>query len=69
MDMDAFNDDFKVASKGKRKPYDVDYQSLSQSDVEKLMQQDIEHIHGIFGVDVSSPNCSRIQGPITDLQS
>jgi ariadne-1 len=49
MDMD---DDFKVAPKGTRKPYEIDYQSLSQSDVEKLMQQDIDHITGIFGVDV-----------------
>jgi ariadne-1 len=52
--MDVFNDDFKVASaKGKRKSYDIEYDSLSQTDVEKLMSQDIDHISGIFGVDVS----------------
>lgn len=55
MDMDAFNDDFKVASKGKQKSYEIDYESLTQAAVEKLMQADIEHIGGIFGVDVSLP--------------
>lgn len=54
MDMDVFNDDFKITStKGKRKSYEIDYDSLSQSDVEKLMVQDVDHISGIFGVDVS----------------
>jgi ariadne-1 len=54
VDMDGFNDDFKVtSSKGKRKSYEIDYESLSQTDVEKLMSQDIDHISGIFGVDVS----------------
>ncbi|KIM83428.1 hypothetical protein PILCRDRAFT_783776 [Piloderma croceum F 1598] len=51
MDMDAFNDDFKVTSKGKHKSYEIDYESLTQGAVEKLMQADIEHISGIFGVD------------------
>lgn len=53
MDMDAFGDDFKVIPKGKRKSYEIDYESLSQSAIEKLMQSDVEHICGIFGVDVS----------------
>jgi ariadne-1 len=52
--MDAFNDDFKVTNKGKLKSYEVEHESLSQLDVEKLMQVDIEHISGIFGVDVRS---------------
>lgn len=51
--MDAFNDDFKVTSKGKHKSYEIDYESLTQGAVEKLMQAEIEHISGIFGVDVS----------------
>jgi len=51
--MDAFNDDFKVSSKGKRKSYDVSHDSLSLTAVERLMQQDVDHIGGIFGVDVS----------------
>jgi ariadne-1 len=43
--------------KSKHKPYEIDYESLSQSAVEKLMQDDIEHICGILGVDVSGiPN-------------
>jgi ariadne-1 len=54
MELDAFGDDFRVASKGKHKPYELEYHSLSQSDVEKLMQQDVDHITGIFGVDVST---------------
>ena len=56
MDMDAFNDDFKVPSKGKRKSYEIDYETLTQSMVEKLMAADIEHISGIFGVDVCIPS-------------
>jgi len=53
MDIDASRDDFKIASKDKPKPYEIDYQSLTQSDVEKLIQEDIDHITGIFGVEVS----------------
>lgn len=53
MDMENYGDDFKVASKGKRKPYEVEYESLSQQAVEKLMQRDVDHICGIFGVEVS----------------
>lgn len=52
MDMDNYGDDFKVAAKTKRKPYEVEYESLSQQSVEKLMQRDVEHICGIFGVEV-----------------
>ncbi|KAF8881809.1 hypothetical protein BD779DRAFT_1545449 [Infundibulicybe gibba] len=54
VDMDAFPDDFKVAPKGKRKSYEIEYESLSQSAVEKLMQEDIDHICGIFGVDANT---------------
>jgi ariadne-1 len=53
MDMDTFNDDFKVSGKDKHKPYEVEHEPLSQADVEKLMLTDVEHISGIFGVDVS----------------
>jgi ariadne-1 len=63
VDMDVFNDDFKVTStKGKHKSYDIDYESLSQTDVEKLISQDIDHISGIFGVDVSQSwrSCPRL---------
>ncbi|KAJ7050024.1 hypothetical protein C8F01DRAFT_1060712 [Mycena amicta] len=50
MDMD----DFKVAPKSARKAYELEYTSLSQSAVEKLMEQDVEHIRGILGVDAST---------------
>jgi ariadne-1 len=53
MDMDTYNEDFKVTSGNKKKAYEIDYESLSQAAVEKLMQADIEHICGILGVDVS----------------
>lgn len=65
--MDAFADDYKVSSKGKRKSYEVDYESLSQSAVEKLMQQDMEHISGIFGVDVSLLQDVLHPAPLTRL--
>ena len=54
MDMDAFNEDFKVSSKGKAKSYEISYKSLSQAAIEALMQEDVDHISGIFGVDVST---------------
>ncbi|GLB45037.1 putative in Between Ring fingers [Lyophyllum shimeji] len=54
MYMDTYGDDFKVAPKNKRKPYEIEYESLSQAAVEKLMQEDVEHICGIFGVDGST---------------
>lgn len=57
MDMDGYNDDFKVAAKVKSKPYEIDYESLSQTAVEKLMQKDVDHICGIFGVDVCLSSC------------
>lgn len=51
--MDAFNEDFKVITKATRKSYEIPYESLTQASIEKVMQADIEHISGIFGVDVS----------------
>ncbi len=53
MDMDAYNEDFKVDTSSKRKSYEIEYESLSQPAVEKLMQQEVEYITGILGVDVS----------------
>ncbi|KAH7916599.1 hypothetical protein BJ138DRAFT_1121710 [Hygrophoropsis aurantiaca] len=53
MDMDAFNDDF-VPARNVRKVYEVEHESLSQGAIEKLMLADIEHISGIFGVDVGT---------------
>lgn len=54
--MDYGADDFKVAPNGKRKSYEVDYDSLSQSAVEKLIKEDVDYICSICGVDVSSPS-------------
>ena len=53
MDVDTFELEYKVPGKGKAKVYEVDYESLSQRDVENMMRQDVENISGICGVDVS----------------
>ena len=50
---DAF--DFKVPAKEARKSYEVDYESLSQQSVERQIQKDVDHISGMFGVDVCIP--------------
>ncbi|KAF7376686.1 RBR-type E3 ubiquitin transferase [Mycena sanguinolenta] len=47
-------DDFKVPAKTTRKAYELESDSLTQSAVEELMEQDVEHIRGIFGVDAST---------------
>ncbi|RXW20420.1 hypothetical protein EST38_g5437 [Candolleomyces aberdarensis] len=52
-DMDLV-DDFKSSAKGKRKSYEVDFDSLSQEAVEKLMKRDADDICGILGVDMST---------------
>jgi ariadne-1 len=53
MDMDNFGDDFKIPPKNNKKSYEVDYDSLSQQAIERLISKDVDHICGIFGVDVS----------------
>ena len=56
MEMD--NEDYKVeSSKGKLKSYEVEYESLSQTAIERLMQRDVDHICGILGVDVRILPC------------
>ena len=52
---DGFGDDFRVVSQSERKIYEVEHTSLSQPDVEKLMRSDVDHISGIFGVEVRRP--------------
>lgn len=52
MEMDDYNDDFKLNSSPKRRSYEVDYSSLSQNSVEKTMKEDVDHICGILGVEV-----------------
>ncbi|KAF9027606.1 hypothetical protein BDZ89DRAFT_987178 [Hymenopellis radicata] len=54
MDMDAYNDDFKVDTGSKRKSYEIDYESLSQAAVETNMRHDIDHICGILGVEAGT---------------
>ncbi|KIL55610.1 hypothetical protein M378DRAFT_173495 [Amanita muscaria Koide BX008] len=54
IDMDADADDFKVAPKMKRKPYEIEYLSLSQGEVEKKMQEEVEYICNILGVEAST---------------
>ena len=51
MDLDILGDEVKF--KSTRKIYQVEYKSLSQPEVEQLIAQDVEHISGIFGVEVS----------------
>ncbi|KIY53604.1 hypothetical protein FISHEDRAFT_32987 [Fistulina hepatica ATCC 64428] len=53
-DDDIEIDTFVDASKNKSKSYDVLHESLSQTAVAKLMQQDIDHICNILGVDSST---------------
>lgn len=54
MDVDTFDADYRVPGKGKQKLYEVDFDSLSQADVVKMMKSDVESISGICGVDVST---------------
>ncbi|KAI0746162.1 hypothetical protein C8Q76DRAFT_790456 [Earliella scabrosa] len=51
IEVDGFGDDFRVATRGDQKVYEVDHSSLSQPDVERIMQTDVDHISGIFGVE------------------
>jgi hypothetical protein len=43
---------FMVPAK-EQKSYEVDYDSFGQQAVEKLVAREVDHICGIFGVDVS----------------
>ncbi|KAI0731621.1 hypothetical protein C8Q72DRAFT_821640 [Fomitopsis betulina] len=54
MELDPLGDINEGSSK--RKVYEVDYESLSQAEVEKQMQEDVDYITSIFGVtsDVAS---------------
>ena len=48
MDIDAFD----VPVKGRQKAYHVDFTPLSKRDIEKAMDENIEYITGIFGIEV-----------------
>ena len=52
--MDNFGDDFRIPLRNNKKSYEVDYDVLSQQAIERAISKDVEHICGIFGVDVSS---------------
>lgn len=67
IDMDAYADDFKVIPKSKLKSYEIDYESLSQKAIAELMQSDVDHIIGIFGVDVSRIEIYHAGGSLTDV--
>lgn len=51
MSIDAL-DDFKSAGRGSKNPYEVESKSLSTGAVATMMQEDIDHICGILGVEV-----------------
>ena len=57
IEVDGIGEDFKVAGRSERKVYEVDYSSLTQQEVEKIMATEVNYISGIFGVEVSGP-CS-----------
>ncbi|KAH9859175.1 hypothetical protein C2E23DRAFT_716496 [Lenzites betulinus] len=53
IEIDGFGGDFKVPVRSEHKIYDVEYSSLSQPEVERIMQADVDHISTIFGVEPS----------------
>jgi ariadne-1 len=53
-EMDMDNEFLPMPTKEK-KSYEVDHDSLGQQAVEKLIAREVDHICGIFGVDVSYP--------------
>lgn len=44
--------DFKISPGAKPKSYEIEFESLTQTKVEKQISQDVEDISGIFGVEV-----------------
>lgn len=70
MDMDFGADDFKVPHNGKRKSYEVDYESLSQVAVERLMGEELEYVCNVCGIDVSlSPFLDLLSDPIVSCRT
>ncbi|KAI0355799.1 hypothetical protein OH77DRAFT_1402378 [Trametes cingulata] len=51
IEADGFGNDFKVVARDERKIYEVEYSALSQPEVERIMQSDVDHITSIFGVE------------------
>ena len=52
MDVDAFDTDFRSSGRGNLKVYEVEFESHSQADIEKMMKEDVDNISSIFGVSV-----------------
>ena len=52
MEVDAFGGSLAEPTSNKRKIYDVEFESLTQTDVEALIRKDVEHICSIFGITV-----------------
>lgn len=61
------DDEFKVPQKGKCKPYEADYESLSQSAVEKLMADDVEYVRSVCGVDVGIQLSDDVDGNLISV--
>ena len=61
MEVDGFDGGYKTIGSKRLKSYEVDYDSLSQEQIEKTMRGEIEYISGLCGVDVSildkQPHC------------
>ncbi|KAF9814078.1 hypothetical protein IEO21_05318 [Rhodonia placenta] len=53
MELDPLND-LNDPTRPQRKIFEVEHESLSQNDVEKLMRADIEYISSIFGVEMDT---------------
>ena len=64
IEVDGFGGDFKVGARSERKIYEVEYSPLSQPDVERIMQADIDHISSIFGVEVGPTNGLLLARPV-----
>jgi ariadne-1 len=55
MEVDGFGGGAIEPTANKRKIYDVDHESMAQSDIEALIRKDVEHICSIFGITVRTP--------------
>lgn len=53
MEVDTFDNDYKLVGGKRLKSYEVDYSSLSQKQIEDKMKGEVDYISGLCGVDVS----------------
>ena len=54
MEVDGFDSSYKTVGNRRLKLYEVEHRSLSQKQIEDLMQQEVDYISGLCGVDVST---------------